>query len=162
MPRSMIWNPASSEEYPSVQNFAMQKKLVLMSAHDSISAARVKQTRDANKKRWTVPFKAGDLVYLSAKNISFPKGLASKLIPKFLGPYKVLRDFENSSVKIELELPPHLKWRGVHDVSHSSLLWIHIPNDDRLFTRRMDTQVVGEDTLDEWMGSWLHKVPFWG
>ena len=149
MPRSMIWNPASSEEYPSVRNFAMQKKLALMSAHDSILAARVKQTRDANKKRQTVPFKAGDLVYLSSKNISFPKGLARKLIPKFLGPYKVLQDFGNSSFKVEL--PPHLKRRGVHDVFHSSLLRIHIPNDDRLFPGRMDTQVVGEDALDdEW------------
>ena len=149
MPRSMIWNHASSEEYPAVRNFAMQKKLALMSAHDSILAARVKQTRDANKKRQTVPFKAGDLVYLSSKHVSFPKGLARKLIPKFLGPYKVLRDFGNSSFQVEL--PPHLKRRGVHDVFHSSLLRIHVPNDDRLFPGRMDTQVVGENTLDdEW------------
>ena len=109
----------------------------------------MKQTRDANKRRQVAPFKAEDLVYLSAKNISFPKGLARKLIPKFLGPYKVLRDYGNSS--FQLELPPHLKRRGVHDVFHSSLLRIHIPNDDRLFPGRMDTQIVGEDAKDnEW------------
>ena len=34
---------------------------------------------------------------------------------------------------------------------HLSLLQIHIPNNDRLFPGCMDTQVVGEDTLDdEW------------
>ncbi|KAF8805365.1 hypothetical protein BYT27DRAFT_7105075, partial [Phlegmacium glaucopus] len=77
--------------FPSIRNFALQKKLALMSAHDSILSARVKQTRDANRKRQSVPFKEGDLVYLSTKNISFSKGLARKLIPKFIGPYKILK-----------------------------------------------------------------------
>src|SRR6202789_1347675 len=50
-----------------------------------------------------------------------------------------------------LELPIHLKRRGVHDVFHSSLLRIHVPNDDRLFPGRMDTQL-GEipEADDEW------------
>ena len=72
----MIWDSASNNEYPSVRDFALQKKLALMSAHDSIIAAWVKQTRDANRKRQAIPFQLNDLVYLSNKNISFPKGLA--------------------------------------------------------------------------------------
>ena len=149
MPRTMIWDSATTTEYPSVREFALEKKMALMAAHDSILAARVKQTRDANRKRLTAPFRVGDLVYLSSKNISFPKGLARKLIPKFLGPYKILRNFENSS--FQLDLPPNLKRRGVHDVFHSSLLRIHIPNDDRLFPGRMDTQITGETATDnEW------------
>jgi len=76
MPRSMIWNSAPLTEFPSIRNFALQKKLALMSAHDSILAARVKQTRDANRKRQLVPFKENELVYVSSQNISFPKGLA--------------------------------------------------------------------------------------
>ena len=91
----------------------------------------------------------GDLAYLSSKNMSFPKGLACKLIPKYLGPYRIIQDFGKASFK--LELPQHLKQRGVHDMFHSSLLRIHIPNDNRLFLGRMDTQVVGDDPLDdEW------------
>jgi hypothetical protein len=77
--------------------------------------------------------------------------LARKLVPKYIGPYKVLQDFRNQSFK--LELPAHLKRRGVHDVFHSSLLRIHVPNDDRLFPGRMDTQIGGDsdpDTDDEW------------
>ena len=66
MPRSMIWNSAPPTEFPSVRNFALQKKLALMAAHDSILAARVKQTRDANRKRQASPFSEGDLVYLSS------------------------------------------------------------------------------------------------
>ena len=144
----MVFNNPSADEFPSVREFALEKKLALIAAHDSIIAAQVKQTRTANRKRQTVPFNTGDFVYLSSENISFKKGLARKLLPKFLGPYKILKDFGNSS--FHLELPAHLKHRGVHDVFHSSLLRIHIPNDDRLFPGRMDTQLVGEDEGDEW------------
>ena len=96
-----------SEEFPFIQDIAQQKKLALMVAHVSILGARVKQTRDANKKNKTYLSKRGDLVYLSSRNISFPKGLAHKLILKFLGPYRVIQDFGNTSFK--LELPYHLK-----------------------------------------------------
>jgi hypothetical protein len=61
-----------------------------MLAHDSIMAARIKQTRNANRKRQPTPFQQGDLVYLSTQNITFQKGLAWKLIPKYMGPYKIL------------------------------------------------------------------------
>jgi len=66
-----------------------------------------------------------------------------------MGPYKIIQDFKNQSFKIEL--PIHLKKRGVHDVFHSSLLRIHVPNDDQLFPGRMDTQIGdGPDMEDEW------------
>jgi hypothetical protein len=91
-----------------------------MSAHDSILTARVKQTQDANRKRRVEPFLVGDIVYISTKNFTYPKGLARKLVPKYLGPHKILRDFGNHSFLIDL--PPHLKAQGLHDVFHASLL----------------------------------------
>jgi len=149
MPRSMIWDSSKEDEYPSVRNFAQQRKFAIIAAHDSILAARVKQTRHANQRRRLAPFQENDLVYISTKNISFPKGLARKLIPKFIGPYKVLNDFKNQSFRIEL--PLHLKQRGVHDVFHASLLRIHVPNDDRLFPGRLFTQLnPRSETESEW------------
>ncbi|KIM61931.1 hypothetical protein SCLCIDRAFT_79239, partial [Scleroderma citrinum Foug A] len=38
-------------------------------------------------------------------------------------------------------VPSFLRQRGIQDVSHSSLLCIHIPNDDRLFPGRLDEQI---------------------
>ena len=102
MPRPMIWDSAPPTEYPSVRNFALQKKLAIMSAHDSIIAARVKQTRNANRRRQKSPFVEGGLAYVSTKNMSVPKGLARKLVPKYIGPYKVMRDFGNFSYQIDL------------------------------------------------------------
>ena len=124
----MLWLYESVDEYPAIQEFALQKKLALMSAHNSILAAQVKQTQDANHKWQAIPFKKGDLVCLSSKNISFSKGLAQKLIPKFIGPYWILKDYSNAS--FQLELPTHLKRQGLHDIFHSSLLWIHVPSDN--------------------------------
>ena len=96
----------------------LQRKLVLLSAHDSILAAHVKQTHNANTKRQLTPFKENDLVYISTKNITLLKGLTQKLIPKFIGPYKVLKDFNNQSFLIDLTA--HLKQRGVHNIFHAA------------------------------------------
>lgn len=83
------------------------------------------------------------------KNITFTKGLAHKLIPKYISPYKITQDFDNQSFC--LELPTHLKKRSVHDIFHSSLLQIHLPNNDWLFPECMDTQIGDSPDLeDEW------------
>ncbi|TFK60596.1 hypothetical protein BDN72DRAFT_744574, partial [Pluteus cervinus] len=74
---------------PGVRVFAQRIKTAIMAAHDSILAARVKQTRDANRRRKMIELNLGDLVYISTRNITFPKGLARKFIPKFVGPYKI-------------------------------------------------------------------------
>ena len=87
------------------------------------------------------------MAYLSTQNIAFQKGLARKLIPKFIGPYKIIRDYGNSSFKIDL--PTELKKRGVHDVFHSSLLRIHLPNDDRLFPGRQEKQLGHSSKIEE-------------
>lgn len=149
MPRPMIWPYADTSEVASIRNFALKKKLALMAAHDNILSARVKQTRDANRKRQPALFQVNDFVYLSTKHISYPKGLARKLIPKYIGPYRITKEFGNFSY--QLDLPSSLKQRGINNAFHASLLRIHLPNDDRLFPGRMDEQVgIGEGTEGEW------------
>ncbi|KAI0362871.1 hypothetical protein BV20DRAFT_925680, partial [Pilatotrama ljubarskyi] len=64
MPRPLIWEHAKRDEYPGVRIYAQKVKAAIMAAHDSIIAARVKQTRDANRRRRPAPFAEGDLVYL--------------------------------------------------------------------------------------------------
>lgn len=50
MLRSMIWESAKQSEYPGVRSFAMQQKVALMAAHDSILAACTNQIQSANQK----------------------------------------------------------------------------------------------------------------
>ncbi|KNZ78763.1 hypothetical protein J132_10251 [Termitomyces sp. J132] len=70
--------------------------------------------------------------------MTFPKGLARKLIPKFVGPYLLLKDYGNHSFHIQL--PSHMLQQGIHDVFHASLLRIHHPNDDRQFPGQLYSQ----------------------
>lgn len=146
MPRSMLWNAES--EFPGVRRFAQQTRDAILAAHDSIIAARVKQTVLANKKRRQAPFTKGDFVYLSTKNLSLPKGRARKLAPKFIGPYRITEDHKNNSFK--LDLPSELKRRGVHPSFHASLLRIHNPNDDKRFPGRQVNQISGLGQTEEW------------
>ena len=60
-----------------------------------------------------------------------------------------MQDYSNSS--FQLDLPPHLKWCGIHNVFHTSLLRIHMPSDDWLFPGQMDIQLNKSDNSDgEW------------
>ncbi|TFK79106.1 hypothetical protein K466DRAFT_506130, partial [Polyporus arcularius HHB13444] len=58
---------------PGVQQFAQRMKDAIMAAHDTIIAApRAVQVVQAKKHGRVAPFKEGDFVYLSTKNISLP------------------------------------------------------------------------------------------
>ncbi|EGN94767.1 hypothetical protein SERLA73DRAFT_62057, partial [Serpula lacrymans var. lacrymans S7.3] len=71
------------------------------------------------------------------------------MIPKFVGPYELLEDYNNNSFRVNL--PSVMKQRGVHPVFHSSLMRIHIPNDDRLFPGRLESQIGEDQSADnEW------------
>lgn len=61
-------------EYLGVQVYLQRMKDTAMTTHDTLISVRVKQTHDANKRQCPCPFVKGDLVYMSTKNISFPKG----------------------------------------------------------------------------------------
>ena len=66
-------------------------KEVIMSTHDAIITSRVQHTVQANQKQIPATFQEGDLVYLSTKNISLPKGRARKLTLKYLGPFPITK-----------------------------------------------------------------------
>ncbi len=70
--------------------------------------SHVNQTHNTNQNRQQEPdFVKGNMVHLSTKNLSIPKGQARKLVPKYIGPYKVVgANMETSSYT--LELPPDL------------------------------------------------------
>ncbi|GJE97660.1 polyprotein [Phanerochaete sordida] len=146
-PRPMLWD--AKTEFPGVRVFAQRMKDAVLAAHDAIIHARVKQTVQANRKRRPAPFAEGDLVYLSTQNLKLPKQRARKLLPKYIGPYKILKDYANSTYK--LDLPSELRQRGLHANFHASLLRIHRPNDDRRFPGRLHTQVTGLGEDDEWL-----------
>ena len=91
------------------------------------------QTHHVNRHQRTGnAFVPGDRVYLSTKNLALPKGRAKKLLPKFIGLYKVVEAHTAAST-VTLELLPELTAQWVHPTFHMSLLRAHIPNDNARF-----------------------------
>ena len=148
-PSPMVWR--GEDEFPGVRLFADRMKMAIMSAHDAIIASRVGNTVQANKKRAVASYKEGDLVYLSTKNISLPKGMARKLAPKYLGPFAITKVLKEGAT-YQLGLSEELLKRGINPSFHASLLKPHVPNDDRRFPGRLPSQVPGFGKKpDEWV-----------
>ena len=94
--------------FKGVKQFVLQAKWDLMVAHDVIIANHIQQTFHANKKRCASDlYDVGDHVYLSTQNLTLPKGRARKLVPKYIGPYKVVKAHNKAST-VTLKLPPVL------------------------------------------------------
>ena len=158
LPRMTKEIPPSS--LPGVQHFAEQARDNLLMAHDAILDSRVHQTHHANKRRRdeqmvhseSQPIKEGDLLYLSTADLNLPRGRARKLVPKYIGPYKVLKAYPGTS-NYKLELPDDLAKRGIHPMFHISRLRRHEANDSSLFPHR-DVQVyydLGTPEETEWL-----------
>jgi hypothetical protein len=127
----MLWGP-SLDILPGVKRFMTRLRDGLICAHDAILTQCTKQSFHENQRRRLAPFIVGDLAYLSTENLSLAKGRAQKLVPKYIGPYRITAEVSPNTT-FRLVLPPDLLSRGIHPVFHSSLLRIHIPNDDCQF-----------------------------
>ena len=148
-PSPMIWN--TQDEFPGVRKFSEKMKMAIMGAHGAIIAARVVNTVKANRKRAPANYKVGDLVYLSTKNKSLPKGRARKLAPKFLRPFAIAKVLVDGATN-RLNLGEELLKRGINSSFHASLLKPHVLNDDRRFPGRLPSQIPGfGEKSEEWI-----------
>ena len=65
-------------------------------------------------------------------DMALPLGRAKKLLPKFIGLYKVV-EMHTATSTVTLELLPELTAGQVHPTFHASLLRAHVPNNDARF-----------------------------
>jgi hypothetical protein len=89
----------------------------MQEAKKHLLAAQDRQKSYADTKRREISFDVGTQVLLSIFNIKLKMPEARKLLPKWIGHFKVLKRVGN--VAYRLELPETLK---IHDVLHISLL----------------------------------------
>ena len=135
MPKTMTEFNAQ-DTAPGIREFAYQARDNLLRAHDAIIASRVRQTHHANKRRSKSDIMAaGDKVYLSTEDLNLPLRRARKLAPKYIGPFTIVKAYNNSST-YELDLSTQLRERRIHPVFHVSRLRPHVANDDELFPGR--------------------------
>jgi hypothetical protein len=73
--------------------------------------------------------------YPPSKNLALPRGCAKKLLPKYIGLYKIV-EAHNDTSTVKLELPVELESRRILPTFHSSLIRPHIGHNDELFPKR--------------------------
>ena len=95
----------------SSTDFLLTREAVVRFVQDSIASAvdRQKRNADKNGRANTLSFNINDLVLLSTVNL--PKHVvnnvgSSKLLPKFIGPFRVMHRIGNAYT---LELPPRMR-----------------------------------------------------
>ena len=108
--------------FKGVKQFMLHAKWDLMVAHHMIIANHIQQTFHANMKhRASDLYHVGAHVYLSTQNLTLPKGRARKLVPKYIGPYKVVKAHNEAST-VTLELPQVLIARQISPTFHMGLV----------------------------------------
>ena len=139
--------------HPGVRQFADRAIHNLQMAHDAIIESQVNQTFQANKHRRSIEaYAVGDKVFLSTENLNLPKGRARKLLPKYIGPYKIIASKPETS-RYTLELPLELKKRRIVPTFHESRLKPFYRNDDKAFPKR-EAQIFydfGDAEDNEWL-----------
>ena len=106
-------NPAANETVRRISEAVVKAK-------ENLLAAQQRQARYADEKRRDRVFKVGDRVLLSTANLNTQERMA-KLIPKWIGPYRVKRVV--SRVAYELELPASVR---IYPVVHVSQLRAYV------------------------------------
>ena len=91
--------------FKGVKQFAQQAVWNLLDVHNAILEHRIEQMHYSNKHHKPgTKYQINHLVYLSTKNLTLLKHRARKLLPKFIGPNKILKAMNESS-NVMLELP---------------------------------------------------------
>jgi hypothetical protein len=119
---NMLGSDLSNQDYPMVQDFDQ----VRQEASDNIKIAQQtqKQKYDNNKQPAHI-FKEGDLVKVTKTNF-YNDGKSKKLLPKFIGPFKVVKCLGNDRYNIT-HVPGFNKSRKYDSVVSADRMrpWIH-------------------------------------
>jgi hypothetical protein len=102
---------------PQANNFARTLKENLARAKASLLAARSRQKLFVDQRRTEVELAVGQNVFVSTINFKPAHPGTRKLLPKWVGPFKVVERIKKVAYKVEL--PPNLK---MHNVFHVQLL----------------------------------------
>ena len=91
-------------------------------------------------------------MYLSTQNLTLTKGRVRKLVPKYIGPYKVVKAHNEAST-VTLELPPVLIAQQISPTFHMGLVQKFVANNDELFPKQdvKSFYDFGQDDEQEWL-----------
>jgi hypothetical protein len=129
-------------QLPAVQECITTMHTALVEAKRALQAAQERQRAYYDAGRKEQEFSEGQEVLLNSVNLRFKQGGARKLMPKWVGPFRVKRRV--GQLAYELELPPSLP---VHPVFHTALLR-PFRSDGRHQPPPLPLQVAGEEEYE--------------
>ena len=122
-------------DVPGASEFASRMKEAIKHTQLMLEVARQRMIQFSNRTRTTdKTFEVGDYVMLNAKNIKLHTGGCNKLLPRFVGPFKIIEKV--NEVAFKLELPKTMK---IHNVFHASLF--------KLYKRRQGSNPDDEEPM---------------
>jgi len=104
-------------KHPAAGNFVGRMRDTLISAKLALQQAQARQQKSYDARHRPQSFEVGDMVLLKSTNLIWKGKVSRKLMPKYVGPYKV--SATAGAVSYRLELPQQMK---IHPVFHTSLL----------------------------------------
>ena len=116
--RQQAMNRCFSGELPAVESFTARMQQVIQQAKVNLVAAQQRQKAYADQGRRDVVYPVGAQVLLSTKHLTLKHPGSRKLLPRYIGPFKVIARI--GQVAYKLDLPQSMA--RVHPVFHISLL----------------------------------------
>ena len=104
----------TSIQLPAVHAFVKNISETLHQAKVHLKQARDRQKSYADKRRREASFSIDDLVLLSTKNLKLRTNGTKKLLPKWIGPFRIVKSV--GLVAYKLELPASMKCHPVYEV----------------------------------------------
>lgn len=121
----VLADPKQVRDRNRAERWLYNQAAILENARTRMLKAQVRAAKQYNKTKREVVFQLNDMVWLRTKHLVFPERLSSKLIPRWVGPYKIIKKV--GEVAYTLELP--LSMRQLHPTFHVSNLKEYKPED---------------------------------
>lgn len=112
-----------TDAHITAKAFVSQMNKLVAQTKKAMQAAQARYKHYADTKRVDITIKEGQMVLLSTKNMTLKDLGTKKFLPKFTGPFKVIKVIKKVAVKLELDEHMH-----IHDIFHVSLIKPYYPD----------------------------------
>ncbi|GBG67542.1 hypothetical protein CBR_g673 [Chara braunii] len=128
--------------------FLRRMQELLVKARDQMAKTQQRMSQQANRQRLPCPFRAGDLVWVSAAEFSLEQDISRKLLPKWMGPWPIVAPAGDApeGPSFTIQVPGYLP---VYPVFHCSKLALYTPAEHDDFPERRSQDPPSIDGFQE-------------